>query len=139
MPRALPEKIELLVRAARQSDEQVSDHYGLRAAHFIAQVGHETASFLYMEEIASGSAYEGRTDLGNTQLGDGKRFKGRGLIQLNGRANYTAYSKDCGIDYVANPTAVSSDPFVCVAWPALQWSKRKISELADRRRREGRH
>jgi putative chitinase len=132
MPRALPEKIELLYEPLVKAMNKYEITTALRAAHFIAQVGHETASFLYMEEIASGSAYEGRTDLGNTQLGDGKRFKGRGLIQLTGRANYTAYSKDCGIDYVANPTAVSADPFVCVDVACWYWSKRKISELADR-------
>ena len=132
MPRALPEKIDLLYEPLVKAMNKYEITTALRAAHFIAQVGHETASFLYMEEIASGSAYEGRTDLGNTQLGDGKRFKGRGLIQLTGRANYTAYSKDCGIDYVANPTAVSSDPFVCVDVACWYWNKRKINELADR-------
>jgi putative chitinase len=132
MPRALPEKIDLLYDPLARAMNKYGINTGLRAAHFIAQVGHETASFLYMEEIASGAAYEGRTDLGNTQPGDGKLFKGRGLIQLTGRTNYTAYSKDCGVDYVKNPTAVCSDPFVCVDVAGWYWNKRKINELADK-------
>lgn len=60
----------------------------LRKAHFMGQMLHETAYFLYSEEIASGSAYEGRTDLGNIYPGDGKLFKGRGPFQLTGRDNY---------------------------------------------------
>lgn len=103
----------------------------LQMAHFIAQLGHESMSFLYTEEIASGAAYEGRRDLGNTQTGDGKRFKGRGLIQLTGRANYAAYSTFTGIDYVANPTLLSTDPTVAVDVSCWFWKDRGVDKLAE--------
>ena len=132
MPRALPAKINLyydpLVAGMKKHDITSN----LRMAHFIAQIGHETASFLFAEEIADGSAYEGRVDLGNTQKGDGKRFKGRGLIQLTGRANYAAYSKDSGVDYVAKPELVASDPFVAVDVACWFWNKHGINKLADK-------
>ena len=131
MPRALPAKIDLyydpLVAGMKKHDITSN----LRMAHFIAQIGHETASFLFAEEIADGSAYEGRVDLGNTQKGDGKRFKGRGLIQLTGRANYAAYSKDSGVDYVAKPELVASDPFVAVDVACWFWNTHGINKLAD--------
>ena len=76
--------------------------------HFIAQCSHESRCGLYREELQSGSAYEGRADLGNVYKGDGKRFKGAGYIQLTGRTNYQAFSdfigdKDVmkGVKYVA--------------------------------------
>jgi len=66
----------------------------IRFAAFLANVLHESGCFRYVREIASGDAYEGRKDLGNVFKGDGRLFKGRGLIQLTGRSNYLEISKD---------------------------------------------
>ena len=80
----------------------------LRLAHFLSQCSHESGNFKWIVEFASGAAYEGRKDLGNTQPGDGIRFKGRGYIQLTGRANYGKFSTFCGEDCVANPDLVAN-------------------------------
>jgi putative chitinase len=106
----------------------------LRMAHFLAQVGHESGELRYCEEIASGDAYEGRKDLGNTQPGDGRRFKGRGLIQLTGRANYSAYSKARGIDYTTDQGAelLAGDPETAVDVACWFWTTHKLNALADK-------
>ena len=74
----------------------------------MANLLHETGNMKWMKEIADGWAYEGRTDLGNTQPGDGPRFKGAGVLMLTGRYNYDRLSKALrdprvmeGCDYVA--------------------------------------
>jgi putative chitinase len=132
MPRALADRIALYYDPLVAGMKKYGITTPRRMAHFIAQIGHETASFRYAEELADGSAYEGRADLGNTQPGDGVRFKGRGLIQLTGRANYTEYSRDAGVDYVSRPQQVARDPFVAVDVACWYWNKRKINALADR-------
>ncbi len=82
-----------------------------RIAMWLAQIGHESAGFRYTEEIASGAAYEGRTDLGNVWDGDGVRFKGRSWIQITGRHNYTEFSKWCfGINLVPVATEFVDNP-----------------------------
>jgi len=102
----------------------------LRLAHFIAQVAHESGGFRYMEEIASGQAYEGRADLGNTQPGDGKRYKGRGPIQLTGRANYRLFGRDLGIDFEQHPEIVAF-PSIGLMAACRFWTMRGLNELAD--------
>ena len=103
----------------------------LRLIHFLAQLAHESGNFRYMEEIASGAAYEGRKDLGNTQPGDGKRFKGRGPIQLTGRANYRRYGQQLGIDFENNP-AIVAIPSVGLLVACKFWSDNGLNELADK-------
>ncbi len=97
-----------------------------RMAMWCAQIGHESVGLRYMEEIASGAAYEGRRDLGNIHPGDGRRFKGRGPIQLTGRHNYGQFgkwAKSVGLVsdanyFVNNPTQVATSKwgFLAAAW-----------------------
>lgn len=102
----------------------------MREAAFISQILHESGSFKYTKEIASGQAYEGRKDLGNTQQGDGVRFKGRGLIQITGRHNYEAMSKALGIDFVSKPELVEQPEYA--VWTACRWWWEKgLNRLAD--------
>jgi putative chitinase len=75
----------------------------LRIAHFLGQTCEESAGFRTTQEFASGKEYEGRKDLGNTQPGDGPRYKGAGLLQITGRANFDKYGKALGVDLVNNP------------------------------------
>jgi predicted chitinase len=108
----------------------------LRICHFIAQVAHESDCFNAMEEYASGEDYEGRDDLGNTQPGDGVRFKGRGLMQLTGRSNYAEFSKAMNQDFIAQPQLVGQIPFAI--WVAgWYWDTRQLNEYADRDDLEG--
>lgn len=104
----------------------------LRQAHFIAQVGHESADLRWLEELADGEAYEGRVALGNIQPGDGRRFKGRGLIQLTGRTNYRTFGAFVGRDLLADPAAVSREPELAVRSATWFWTVRKLNSLADR-------
>lgn len=105
----------------------------LRRAHFLAQLGHESGSFKYTEEIASGAAYEGRTNLGNTQTGDGVKFKGRGLIQLTGRTNYVNYGASIGQDLTVdgNWTKVATDPLLAVDAAGWFWETHGLNAAAD--------
>jgi hypothetical protein len=81
-------------------------------AYILATAEHESDSFNTLEEYASGNQYEGRKDLGNTEPGDGVRFKGRGYVQLTGRRNYTKYTETTGVELVKLP-------IILMNWPAL--------------------
>lgn len=131
MPRALESRVKLYYEPLVAGMTRYKISTDLRMAHFIAQLAHESASFRHTEELASGDAYEGRADLGNTQRGDGRRFKGRGLIQLTGRANYTEYSRAVGVDHVARPQLLSTDPYAAVDVACWFWHTRRLNALAD--------
>ncbi len=111
--------------------EQASIDTPDRIAAFLAQLAHESGEYRYLEEIADGGAYEGRADLGNTQPGDGRKFKGHGPIQITGRANHEACGRALGIDLVANPTLITR-PEYATASACWFWNSKKLSLLADR-------
>lgn len=102
-----------------------------RIACFIAQLAHESGSFKYVRELASGQAYEGRKDLGNTEPGDGVRFKGRGLIQITGRTNYTTLSQTFGQDFITHPELLETPLWACMS-AGWFWNTRHLNEYADK-------
>jgi putative chitinase len=106
----------------------------LRLAHFLAQVAHESYDLKYSEEQASGEAYEFRAKkLGNFIYGDGKQYKGRGLIQLTGRNNYTLYSEEKIDDYIseAGSKRVATDAEAAVDVSCWFWQRNGLNALAD--------
>ena len=135
--RAVPNLYKARVDDFVKTFNEWSDTFGintpLRAVHYLAQVFHESAALRYTEEIASGKAYEGREDLGNTQKGDGVKFKGRGFIQITGRANYQAYanSEYCVGDLMKHPEWLSKSPGNQKA-SMWFWKTKGLNELADK-------
>ena len=103
----------------------------MRVCHFLAQIAHESGELRYTKEIASGAQYEGRKDLGNTQPGDGIRYKGRGLIQITGRANYKQISDATGIDFYNHPDWLELPQWATMS-ACWWWDNRGLNELADR-------
>lgn len=101
-------------------------------SHFLAQACHETDHFRTLREYASGSAYEGRADLGNTQAGDGVRFKGRGIFQTTGRANYLQLGIKLGRrDLFINNPELLEQPQHAV-WSACEfWKTRGLNDIAN--------
>ena len=107
---------------------------------FLAQVGHESGGLFYTEELASGAAYEGRRGLGNTQRGDGIKFKGRGLIQITGRTNYKAVGDALGVDLIKDPTLLGGKNVTKCTAAQLKnaalsagwfWNSRRLNAIAD--------
>lgn len=106
----------------------------LRLAHWAAQLLHESGSLKYTEELASGSAYEGNKGLGNTQPGDGRRYKGRGLIQITGKYNYNRYDKFAGFDALAHPERLATLPYAVdsAGWFWAHGTPQNLNNIADK-------
>jgi putative chitinase len=110
-----------------------------RQAAFLAQLAHESGQLRFMEEIWGPTEAQRRyeppgqlaTKLGNTEVGDGKRFKGRGPIQITGRANYQRFGSLLGTDFVSNP-GLAALPDLAFRIAGLFWMKNGLNELADR-------
>jgi putative chitinase len=101
-----------------------------RQAAFLANIAHESGSLHYVKEIASGAAYEGRLDLGNTEPGDGERFPGRGLGQVTGRGNYLACGIALGLDLIAEPELLEQ-PMSAARSGGWFWRTKNLAQLAD--------
>lgn len=132
MKTAKRSNLELHLPYANDCMKMYEINTALRRQHFLAQVGHESMSLKYMHEIASGAAYEGRADLGNTKPGDGKKFRGHGPIQLTGRNNHTQFFEYIGrTDLIETPEVLESD--LGLAWKASgwYWLSRQLNKYAD--------
>jgi putative chitinase len=101
-----------------------------RIQMFVAQIAHESGEFRYTQELATGEAYENRKDLGNTVAGYGKKYKGRGLIQLTGYFNYKKLQGALQIPCVDHPELLETPANACrsAAW---FWKMHSCNELAD--------
>lgn len=124
---------EWLAHIEAAMDEAYIDTPARKAA-FLAQIGHESGGLHYTTELwgptEAQRRYEGRKDLGNTQPGDGFKFRGRGLIQTTGRNNYKRTGDALGVDLIAKPELLAQ-PELAARSAAWYWREHDLNKLAD--------
>lgn len=135
MPQLTPELADAYLPHLQDAFRTYKVNTRLREAAALAQLGHESLDLLHWREIwgptPAQRGYEARADLGNTKAGDGYLFRGRGPIQLTGRANYRKYGQRLGLDLEGNPDQVAT-PEVGFQTSLLYWHLNGCNELADR-------
>ena len=130
MPNLRPSRAVRYLPLLTEAMEEASIDTPLRMGAFLATLAHESGELLFFEELASGEAYEGRKSLGNVNVGDGQRYKGRGPIQLTGRSNYRQAGIALDLPLEEQPwlAAIPEVGFRVAAW---FWRSRRCNELAD--------
>lgn len=134
-------------QAALAGLTEAMDHYDIstpqRQAMFLANVGHESGGLKWLTELwgptPAQSRYEGRSDLGNNQPGDGRRFMGRGYLQTTGRANYARLTQRLRArwdqsdvpDFEITPEALAEPGWAAISGADF-WDMRGLNALADR-------
>jgi predicted chitinase len=131
MPNLSLGKAEAYLPYLNAAMEEFEINSKLRIAAFLSQLAAESGEFKWFNELASGAEYEGRKNLGNTHPGDGKRYKGRGPIQLTGRNNYRKAGEALGLDLEGNPELASS-PEVAFRTAGWYWYTNHINKYADK-------
>lgn len=130
MPKITAENLEKFYEPLNAALEKWEINTPRRIAMFLAQLAHESGSFRYVKELASGEAYEGRKDLGNIEVGDGVKYKGRGLIQITGRRNYADYFTSVGLPVTSDPTLLEG-ALHAVNSAGWFWKTRKLNIIAE--------
>ena len=135
--RLAPRAETAIVAGIAGSFDRLAEDHGvttrLRICHFLAQAAHETDGFRTLVEYGGPAwfaRYDGRHDLGNTQAGDGARYRGRGIFQLTGRANYRRFGQILGLDLEAEPER-AKEPATSLRVAFAYWSGRAINAAAD--------
>lgn len=130
MPQASSRRIGEFIGGINNALSEFEINTALRAAHFLAQIACESIQLTYTAEIASGIRYEGRADLGNTQPGDGPKFKGRGLIQVTGRHNYGECATALDLPLLDHPELLEL-PTYAARSAGWFWRSHGLNQIAD--------
>jgi putative chitinase len=143
-PKIQADKLKLYTEAFNKVFPEFGINNPKRIAAFLGQVGVESGELKYDKELPSkynkkdpkdaaeptGTLYEGRKNLGNSEAGDGPKFIGRGVLQLTGRANYTSMAKKLGVDLVNKPE-LACQPDISTKIACQYFKERGLLELAD--------
>lgn len=124
------ERIKLFVGPLNETLQKYQIDTLPRCRMFLAQIGHESGQLRYVRELASGEAYEGRRDLGNTQSGDGVKYKGRGLIQITGKRNYVLCALSLDLPLLESPELLEQPRYAALS-AGWFWYNNNLNSLCD--------